>query len=115
MKSPPIPLPPPILMLALLLLAALLTAVAPIGFVAVPFHGPIAVLLVLVGLGFSAAGFLTFKSRGVAVRPGSDPTQLVLSGPYRITRNPMYLGLLFISIGCFFAAESLWFIIPPIL
>ena len=115
MKSPPIPLPPPILMLVLLLLAALLTAVAPIGFVAVPFHGPIAVLLILVGLGFSAAGFFTFKSLGAPVRPGSDPTQLVLSGPYRITRNPMYLGVLLISIGCFFATESVWFIIPPIL
>jgi protein-S-isoprenylcysteine O-methyltransferase Ste14 len=115
MKSPPIPLPPPILMLVLLLLAALLTAVAPIGFVAVPFHGPIAVLLILVGLGFSAAGFLTFKSRGTPVRPGSEPTQLILSGPYRITRNPMYLGVLLISIGCFFAVESLWFVVPPIL
>jgi protein-S-isoprenylcysteine O-methyltransferase Ste14 len=102
-------------MLVLLLVAALLTAVAPIGFVPVAFHGPIAVLLILVGLGFAAAGFFTCKSRGAPVRPGSDPTQLVLSGPYRITRNPMYLGLLFISIGCFFAAESLWFIIPPIL
>jgi protein-S-isoprenylcysteine O-methyltransferase Ste14 len=115
MKSPPIPLPPPIFMLVLLLVSALLTAVAPIAFVPVPFHGPIAVLLILVGLGFSAAGFFTFKSRGAPVRPGSDPTQLVLSGPYRITRNPMYLGLLLISIGCFFATESLWFIIPPIL
>jgi protein-S-isoprenylcysteine O-methyltransferase Ste14 len=115
MKSPPIPLPPPIFILVLLLLSALLTAVAPIAFVPVPFHGPIAVLLILVGLGFSSAGFLSFKSRGAPVRPGSDPTQLVLSGPYRVTRNPMYLGLLLISIGCFFAVESLWFIIPPIL
>lgn len=115
MKSPPIPLPPPILMLVLLLLSALLTAVAPIAFVPVSFHGPSAALLILVGLGFSAAGFFSFKSRGTPVRPGAEPTQLVLSGPYRITRNPMYLGLLLISIGCFFAVESVWFIIPPIL
>jgi protein-S-isoprenylcysteine O-methyltransferase Ste14 len=102
-------------MLVLLLFAALLTAVAPIGSVPVPFHGPIAVLLILAGLGSAAAGFFTFKSRGAPVRPGSDPTQLVLSGPYRVTRNPMYLGLLLISIGCFFAVQSLWFVVPPIL
>ena len=108
-------MPPPILMLMLFLLSALLTAVAPIALVPVPFHGLIATLLILAGLGFSAAGFLSFKSRGTPVRPGAEPTQLVLSGPYRITRNPMYLGLLLISIGCFFAMESLWFVVPPIL
>jgi len=102
-------------MLVLLLLAALLTGVAPIAFVPILFHGPIAVLLILLGLGFAAAGFFSFKSRGAPVRPGAEPTQLVLSGPYRITRNPMYLGLLLISIGCFFAVVSVWFVIPPIL
>jgi protein-S-isoprenylcysteine O-methyltransferase Ste14 len=96
------------------MLSALLTAVAPIAFIPIPFHGPAAVLFILAGLGFSAAGFFTFKSRHTPVRPGAEPTQLVLSGPYRITRNPMYLGLLLISIGCFFAVESLWFVISPI-
>jgi protein-S-isoprenylcysteine O-methyltransferase Ste14 len=102
-------------MLMLFLLSALLTAVAPIALVPVPFHGLIATLLILAGLGFSAAGFFSFKSRGTPVRPGAEPTQLVLSGPYRITRNPMYLGLLLISIGCFFAMESLWFVVPPVI
>jgi len=27
----------------------------------------------------------------------------------------MYLGILLVSIGCFFAVESLWFVIPPVL
>jgi len=115
MKSPPILMPPPILMLVLLLLSTLLTAVTPIAFVPVPFHSGVATFFILVGLGFSAAGFFTFKSRGTPVRPGAEPTKLVLSGPYRITRNPMYLGLLLFSVGCFFAMESLWFVIPPIL
>ena len=108
-------MPPPILMFVLLLLSALLAALAPIASVPIPFHGPIATLFILGGLGFSVAGFFTFKSRGTPVRPGAEPTQMVLSGPYRITRNPMYLGILLISIGCFVAVESLWFIIPPVL
>ena len=115
MKSPPIPMPPPILMLVLLLLSALLTSVAPIAFLTIPFHGAIATLFIFTGVGFAAAGFFSFKYRRTPVRPGAEPTQLVLSGPYRITRNPMYLGLLLISIGCLFAVESLWFLIPPIL
>lgn len=108
-------MPPPILMLLLLLASALLTSVAPIGLLPIPFHGVIATLFILAGVGFAAAGFFSFKHRRTPVRPGAKPTQLVMSGPYRITRNPMYLGLLFISIGCLFAVESLWFVIPPIL
>jgi protein-S-isoprenylcysteine O-methyltransferase Ste14 len=115
MKSPPILMPPPILLLVFLLLSALLTSVTPLVVLAIPFHGVIATLCILAGVGFAAAGFFSFKYRRTPVRPGAEPTQLVLSGPYRITRNPMYLGLLLISIGCLFAVESLWFIIPPVL
>jgi protein-S-isoprenylcysteine O-methyltransferase Ste14 len=114
MKSPPIPMPPPILLLVLLLFSALLTSLAPIAFLAIPFHGLIATLFILAGVGVAAAGFFSFKYRRTPVRPGAEPTQLVLNGPYRITRNPMYLGLLLISIGCLLAVESLWFLIPPI-
>jgi protein-S-isoprenylcysteine O-methyltransferase Ste14 len=115
MKSPPIPLPPPILVLVLLILSALLASVVPIASFTIPFHGVIAALFILAGLGFSGAGFFTFKNRRTPVRPGAEPALLVLEGPYRITRNPMYLGLLLFSIGWFFAAQSLWFLLPPIL
>ena len=115
MKAAPILLPPPILLLVLLLVSALLTSVAPTGFASIPFHGILAALFIVAGVSFSAAGFFTFKSRRTPVKPGAEPTRLVLEGPYRITRNPMYLGLLLFSIGCFLATESIWFVVPPIL
>jgi len=101
-------------MLVLLLASILLAYVAPTTSVRIPFSGLLAALFLVIGLGFSAAGFLTFKQSGTPVRPGSEPSQLVLKGPYRITRNPMYLGLLLFSLGFLFAAKSLWFILPPI-
>ena len=115
MKSPPIIMPPPVAMLVLLLLSALLTSVAPIAFLSIPFHRVIAALFIMTGIGFSGAGFLTFKYRRTPVRPGAEPALLVLEGPYRITRNPMYLGLLLFSIGWFFAVQSIWFVVPPTL
>jgi len=36
--------------------------------------------------------------------PIKPSTALVVSGPYRLTRNPMYLGLL-----CVYIAAALWF------
>lgn len=34
-----------------------------------------------------------FKRLGTAIRPGEDPTVLVTHGPFRISRHPMYLGM----------------------
>jgi protein-S-isoprenylcysteine O-methyltransferase Ste14 len=115
LMRPPRPLPPPILLLLLLVVSVLLTYLVPTPAISVPFHRPVALLFVLAGVACSASGFFTFKQIGTPVKPGAEPTQLVLKGPYRFTRNPMYLGLLLFSIGMFFAAQSLWFLIPPIL
>lgn len=40
-----------------------------------------------------------FKQRGTTVKPHLDPSELVTSGPYRISRNPMYLGMTAILLG----------------
>jgi protein-S-isoprenylcysteine O-methyltransferase Ste14 len=34
-----------------------------------------------------------FKRLGTAIRPGEDPSVLVTHGPFRISRHPMYLGM----------------------
>src|SRR5258708_38267193 len=98
MKSPPIPLPPPILVLVLLILSALLASVVPIASFPIPCHGVIAALFILAGLGFSGAGFFTFKHLRTPLRPGALPVLLLLEGPYRITMSPFYLSLLIFSI-----------------
>ena len=50
--------------------------------------------------------------RGGGSLPVHTPTpRLVVRGPYRLTRNPIYTGmtLLLVGIGC--ARESLWFLV----
>src|SRR5258708_19437497 len=110
MKSPPIPLPPPILVLVLLILSALLASVVPIASFTIPFHGVIAALFILAGLGFSGAGFFTFKHPRTPVRPGAEPFLLLLEGPYRITMNPMYFGLLLFSTARVFPSQPFSFL-----
>lgn len=58
------------------------------------------------GLGLIvAAGMLggwaawTFQRHGTPIHPFESPRCLVTVGPYRYTRNPMYLGLLVMLIG----------------
>lgn len=40
-----------------------------------------------------------FRRRGTTVRPEGSPRELVTDGPYRWTRNPMYLGGILILSG----------------
>ena len=45
----------------------------------------------------------TFKGRGTPI-PSDPPKELVITGPYRYVRNPIYVGVLLIFLGHF-----LWF------
>jgi len=86
--------------LALGLLAALLMWLAdrilPWMKLQLAWAGPIAGILLAAGVTVALAGVVSFRLAGTTVnplRPGSA-SQLVHSGIYRATRNPMYLGML---------------------
>lgn len=55
----------------------------------------------LIGVAISLAGMITFKRVGTTLDPQrlADTTALIRSGVYRFSRNPMYLGVLFMLIG----------------
>lgn len=55
----------------------------------------------LAGLAVGAAGVLAFRRAGTTVDPHhiENASALVTGGIYRLTRNPMYLGLVLISMG----------------
>ena len=56
-----------------------------------------------------------FSRAGTGVRPFTPSTALVASGPYRVTRNPMYLGMMLVLLGGFFLAGSLGsFLVIPV-
>src|SRR5262249_22700966 len=51
------------------------------------------------GLWLGAAALARFRRARTGVRPFSDATSLIVDGPYRFTRNPMYLGMLAMLAG----------------
>lgn len=53
-------------------------------------------------------GLVTFRRAGTAIVPIAPATQIVQSGPYRFTRNPMYLGMTTMLIGGSVLTNSLW-------
>ncbi len=94
MDSLELAVPPPIVMLATALIMWLLSVFLPE--LTLPGVGSLlAIVLGAIGVGISMAGIIAFHRAHTTPdprRPGAATT-LVTSGVYRISRNPMYLGI----------------------
>jgi protein-S-isoprenylcysteine O-methyltransferase Ste14 len=76
---------------------------------------PVFVPTVWVGSAIFATGFLpaiwaivTFRKAGTRVETNKPTTTVVASGPYRFTRNPIYVGMFLGQIGFAVGFNSLW-------
>ena len=71
--------------------------------------------LMVVGFLFAGWGIATFRRHHTAIAPIRPATTIVSSGPYAITRNPMYVGLTCVYIGGAFLLDTWWaFVLLPI-
>ena len=66
------------------------------------------VALVAGGIGFSLSGTATVLRHRTTVVPHHAVTRLVTTGPYRISRNPMYPGHVVACLGAALWAGSWW-------
>lgn len=76
----------------------------------------VGLILVAIGIAFAFSALGIFKKRSTTTIPFETPTSLVMSGPYRFTRNPMYVGLALIYIGVAGTRAEVWpLIMLPVL
>jgi protein-S-isoprenylcysteine O-methyltransferase Ste14 len=75
-----------------------------------------AVTIALAGAGFSLTGVVSFRRARTTVNPMKPETtsSLVCSGIYSVTRNPMYLGLLFVLVAWAVFLSSAWALLGPL-
>ena len=94
-------LPPPVWLLVYL---ALCSAVSwALGWPTIPLlpMKSLGLLLIIIGVSLPAWGIFLFRQEQTEVNPTSVANRaLVTGGPYRFTRNPMYLGLTIVAVGC---------------
>ena len=57
---------------------------------------------------FGLWSFLIIRLGGQSENPWSPTTHIEVTGPYRITRNPMYLQMVLVCIGVGMAIRSWW-------
>jgi protein-S-isoprenylcysteine O-methyltransferase Ste14 len=73
-------------------------------------------VLVVIGVAFAFSALGIFKKRSTTTIPFERPTSLVMSGPYRFSRNPMYVGLTLIYLGVAGTRAEFWpVIVLPVL
>ena len=65
-------------------------------------------LIVAIGIGTVASARVHFTRTGQSPIPWKPSPELILQGPYRFTRNPMYVGVTLIQIGLGVAFNNLW-------
>jgi protein-S-isoprenylcysteine O-methyltransferase Ste14 len=68
----------------------------------------VAWLLVAGWLYLTSTAFRLFWSKHTSVLPIRPSTTLVVAGPYRFTRNPMYLGLALLTIALSLFLNTWW-------
>ena len=74
------------------------------------------VALVAGGAALSVWAFSLFRREGTEINPTSRTNKsLVVRGPFRFTRNPMYLGLVIVTLGIAFWVGSLPMFAVPVL
>jgi protein-S-isoprenylcysteine O-methyltransferase Ste14 len=75
-----------------------------------------AAVVALAGIAFDIGGILSFRRAKTTVNPlkPEKATHLVTSGVYRITRNPMYVGMLFLLIAWAIYLDSPWALLGPL-
>lgn len=90
---------PPVYLLLAFGAMWLLEKYAPLASVLSPPFSYAGVLPIMLGMALAGWGAGLFRKLGTPVIPFDKSTVLVTQGPYRFTRNPMYLGMVVVLVG----------------
>lgn len=97
-------------------IAALLEAQVPVSMAI-----PLLFRVITAGLTFLVAAFLLFWAMATMLRfnaqmePNREPSAIVTAGPYRFSRNPMYVANVLFILGFAWLAASFWFVLAAVI
>lgn len=106
--------PPPTLFVVAILLGCGIEAVWPVPLrtlVALPGRVPLGWAAAAIGSAILIWALSTFKRNRTAVYPNQPARLVVCNGPYRFSRNPMYVALTAITLGVALLADNLWMLL----
>lgn len=115
MQSFELKLPPPVIAVLIAVTMWGTSFVDPLLEAPAWFRVSAAILLSLIGVAFNLSGVITFHRARTTINPRKPETAsaLVSVGIYRVTRNPMYVGLLCLLVAWATFLSSPWAWLGP--
>lgn len=111
LRHPGVKFPPPTLFVAGIAAAWLLGMLVPLRLVprsARDIVQAVGTAVLLLGIVVVMWGLVTFVRARTAIIPHYPATRIVSHGPYRFTRNPMYLGMTLAYVGLAMVLNWAW-------
>jgi protein-S-isoprenylcysteine O-methyltransferase Ste14 len=102
---------PPILYAASVVAALGLDWLWPLGFGLVWPWRVVGLAILGLGLGLDLHSIFTLVRHKTTIRPDQGTTRLVTSGPYAVSRNPIYFGNTIAMAGAALAFDLVWLLI----
>ena len=101
---------PPLVYSSLIVVGAILEYLWRLPFLPDAIAVPLGILLVVAAVALFVASVGKFRAAGTPV-PGNQPTTAIVRvGPYRLSRNPIYLAFSLLHLGIAIWANSLWLV-----
>ena len=115
--NPGVIAPPPLIYAGVLSAGLLLNRLRPTAFLPEKLRRFVGLALFLGGVVVGSLGFREMRRAGTNVDPYKPATAIVESGPYRFTRNPLYIGLtlMYAGIAAFANALAALLLLPGVL
>jgi protein-S-isoprenylcysteine O-methyltransferase Ste14 len=101
---------PPLVYLTSLVTGAVIQLARPFPFVPGTLAVPLGAFLVVVGIALFSFAVAKFRGAGTPVPARKPTTVIVRTGPYRLSRNPIYLAFSLFQLGIAIWANSLWLV-----
>src|SRR5215831_10115376 len=99
---------PPFVYLTSIVLGVLIQLAVPLPFLPRTLAVPLGGSLVVVAIALFSSAVAKFRASGTPI-PARKPTRVIVrNGPYRFSRNPIYLAFSLLQLGIAIWVNSLW-------
>ena len=99
---------PPRIYLTSIAMGVLTQILAPLLFVPEALSAPVGASLVVIAIALLVWSVAKFRAAGTPVPAREPTTTIVRSGPYRLSRNPIYLAYSLFQLGLAIWINSVW-------